>query len=361
MVFVPYEFGSSLFQYIYPHIRLLGSLFLVGAAMTLVALMYPAWPAFVGWVGRAFLLVAFAIYWWVVSVLPVSPTGTILYLFLMVLFVMERRTLRRGQGLLLVFISSVTVCFGGLMAWAPQDFQRFAMAPLGPYLRLVGILFFMTGALLVVGLWRKHPLFCRLALGVQGLLFLNMAFAVAARAAWAGMGLYSVLSLACGLLATVRRWPTLSGVRWRLFRGMALASVLPIVGVGAVASYLAQKALEVELRAKAQQAVASETAWLEQTALIASSLLRVQGQDPGFIALVREGNREGMQARVALLENESGLFDAAWLLDDVGDTLVFSGRSVRAKANFAHRAYFQDALKGGAQVLLSRPFLGFLG
>ncbi|RKG85392.1 sensor histidine kinase, partial [Corallococcus sp. CA053C] len=172
---------------------------------------------------------------------------------------------------------------------------------------------------------------------------------------------YSVLSLGCALLVTVHRWPTLSGVRWRLFRGMALASVLPIVGVGAVASYLAQKALEVELRAKARQAVASETAWLEQTALIASSLLRVHGQDPGFIALVREGHREGMQARVALLENPSGLFDAAWLLDDTGDTLVFSGRSNRAKANFAHRAYFQDALKGGAQVLLSRPFLGFSG
>ncbi|RKG93303.1 sensor histidine kinase, partial [Corallococcus sp. CA053C] len=209
MVFVPYEFGAALFQYIYPHIRLLGSVFLVGAAMVLLGLMYPTWPAFVGRVGRAFLLAAFAVYWWAVSVLPVSPTGTILYLFLMGLLVMERRSLRRGQGLLLVFISSVTVCFGGLMAWAPQDFQRFAMAALGPYVRLVGILFFMTGALLVMGLWRKHPLPCRLALGVQGLLFLNMAVAVASRGAWAGMGVYSVLSLGCALLVTVHRWPTL--------------------------------------------------------------------------------------------------------------------------------------------------------
>ncbi|WP_279637856.1 sensor histidine kinase [Corallococcus aberystwythensis] len=357
MVFVPYEFGSSLFQYIYPHVRLLGSLFLVGAGMMLVALMYPAWPAFVGWVGRAFVLAAFAVYWWAVCILPVSPTGTILYLFLMVLLVMEQRTLRRGQGLLLVFLASVALCFGVLMAWAPQDFVRFAMASLGPYMWWAGLLFLLLGTLLTVGLWRRKPLLCRLALGGLALLFLNMTVGVASRRSWAGMGVYSVLTLACALLAGGRQWPVLVGVRWRLFRGMALASVLPIVGVGAMASYLAQEALEAELHGKAQQAVAAETAWLEQTAAMASSLLRVYSRGPGFVALVREGNREGIRERLALLEGESGLFDAAWLLDEAGDTLMPSVRLNRANGNFAHRAYFQEAMKGGGQVQLSRPFI----
>ncbi|MFY0579758.1 hypothetical protein ACN28S_40845 [Cystobacter fuscus] len=54
MVFVPYEFGAAMFQYIYPHIRLLGSLFLVGSAMMLVALMYPAGPpSWEGWAVRS--------------------------------------------------------------------------------------------------------------------------------------------------------------------------------------------------------------------------------------------------------------------------------------------------------------------
>lgn len=357
MVFVPYEFGSVLFQYIYPHIRLLGSLFLVGAALMIIALMYPVWPAFVGWVGRAFVLGAVALYWWAVCVLPVSLTGTSLYLFLMVLFVMERRTLRRGQGLLRAFLSSVALCFGGLMAWAPQDFMRFAMASLGAHVRLIGILFFMMGALLVVGGWRRQALLCRVALGGLGLLFLNMTIGVSSRGSWSGMGVYGVLTLACALLAVVRRWPTLAGVRWRLFRGMALASVLPIVGVGAVASFLAQEALEVELHGNAQQAVAAETAWLAQTAVIASSLLRVYSQDPGFIALVRAGDRDGMRERVARLESQSGLFDAAWLVDASGESLVSSARLKAAGGNLAHRAYFQEAMKGGAQVLLSRPFL----
>ncbi|WP_338262626.1 ATP-binding protein [Corallococcus caeni] len=357
MVFVPYEFGSVLFQFIYPHIRLLGSGFLVGAGMMLVALMYPAWPAFVGRVGRAFMLAALAVYWWRVCVLSVGLTGTVLYLLLMALFVTERLTLRRGQGLLLVFLSSVALGFGALMIWAPQDFVRFGLAAMGPYGRWVGGLFVLLGLLLVVALWRRKPLQCRLALGGLALLFLNMTVGVASWRSWSGLGAYAVLTLTCALLAGVRRWPSLVGVRWRLFRGMALASVLPIVGVGAVASYLAQKALEAELHGKAQQAVAAEAAWLEQTAAMASSLLRVYSRGPGFVALVREGNREGIRERMALLEGQSGLFDAAWLLDEAGDTLMPSARLDRADGDFAHRACFQDAVEGGAEVRLSRPFV----
>ncbi|MFP2902611.1 sensor histidine kinase, partial [Corallococcus sp. 4LFB] len=357
MVFVPYEFGAVLFQFIYPHIRLLGSVLLVGAGMMLVALMYPAWPAFVGRVGRAFVLAALAVYWWRVCVLSVGPTGTVLYLLLMALFVTERLTLRRGQGLLLVFLSSVALCFGALMVWVPQDFVRFGLAAMGPYVRWVGVLFVLLGTLLAVALWRRKPLPCRLALAGLALLFLNMTAGVASRRSWAGMGVYAVLTLTCALVAGVRRWPALEGSAWRLLRGMALASVVPIVGVGAVASYLAQKALEAELHGKAQQAVAAETAWLEQTAALASSLLRVYSQGPGFLSLVREGNREGIRERLALLEGQSGLFDAAWLLDEAGDTLMPSVRLNRANGNFAHRAYFQDAVKGGAEVRLSRPFV----
>ncbi|WP_147452603.1 hypothetical protein, partial [Corallococcus praedator] len=47
MVFVPYEFGAALFQHIYPSVRPLGSLFLVGSATMLVAMLYPGWHAFV--------------------------------------------------------------------------------------------------------------------------------------------------------------------------------------------------------------------------------------------------------------------------------------------------------------------------
>ncbi|RKH89096.1 sensor histidine kinase, partial [Corallococcus praedator] len=187
-------------------------------------------------------------------------------------------------------------------------------------------------------------------------LFVNMTFALGARASWAGMGVYAVLAVSCLVLLLLRRVPAPAGVRWRLFRGMALASVLPILGLGAVTSTLAQRALEVELREKARQAVAAETAWLDQTATVARSMLRAQSRDAAFVATARAGDREGLRERVDLLENDSGLFDAAWVLDATGETLVASSRLKRS-GNFSDREYFQQAMKGDGEVLLSRPFL----
>ncbi|NOK22717.1 sensor histidine kinase, partial [Corallococcus carmarthensis] len=358
MVFVPYEFGAALFQLIYPYIRPLGSLFLVGSATMLAALLYPTWPPFVGWLGRALFLGAVAFYWWAATVLPRGVTGFVLYPLLAGMLLLEQSRRFQGRGLLSVFIAAVGLSFGGLMVLSPQGFIRFSLLAFGPFVRLMGVLFLLTGALLAVGLWRQRPGWCRVALGGLSAVFLYMTVLLAARASWSGMGMYGVLSLACGALLWLRRLPALTGVRWRLFRGMALASVLPILGVGAVTSYLAQRAIEVELRGKAQQAVAAETAWLEQTATMARSLLRAQSRDPGFVAAVRAGDGASMEERMALLESDASLFDAVWLLDATGETLVSSRRVNRIVGNFAQRDYFQQALKGGDQVLLSRPFLG---
>ncbi|MBE4750336.1 sensor histidine kinase [Corallococcus sp. ZKHCc1 1396] len=361
MVFVPYEFGAALFQHIYTHVRPLGSLFLVGSATMLVALLYPSWPGVVGWAGRALFVGAVSFYWWSTTVLNNSMTGGILYPLMVAALLLERTSRFQGRGLLAVFTAVVALCFGMLMTLSPQVYLRFSLLPVAPLVRLMGVLFLASGSLLAVGLWRRQPGVCRLALAVLGLLFLNMLLALGARASWAGMGVYSVLALACWVLLLMRQMPSPVGVRWRLFRGMALASVLPILGLGAVTSTLAQRALEAELREKALQAVAAETAWLEQTATMARSLLRAQSRDVAFVATARSGDREALRERVDLLENDSGLFDAAWVLDDTGETLVPSTRLDRRTGNFSAREYFQHALKGGDEVLLSRPFLTSAG
>lgn len=359
MVFVPYEFGAALFQFLYPYVRTLGSLFLVGSATMLAAILYPAWPAVVGWLGRALFLGAVAFYWWAVAVLPGGITGFVLYPLLAGLLLMERARRFQGRGLLSVFIAAVALSFGVLMVLSPHGFIRFSLLAFGPFIRGLGALFLGTGVLLSVGLWRGWLGPSRVALAGLCILFLNMALALGSRGSWAGVGVYAVLTVSCAVLTWVRELPVLSGVRWRLFRGMALASVLPILGAGAVASFVAQRAIEAELRSKAQQAVSAETAWLEQTAYMARSLLRAQSRDPGFIAAVRDGNVEGMSERVDLLENDSGLFDAAWLLDSAGNTLVPSTKLNRigANHNYSNREYFQQTLQGDNTVLLSRPFL----
>ncbi|WP_201756026.1 sensor histidine kinase [Corallococcus silvisoli] len=359
MVFVPYEFGAALFQFIYPYVRPLGSLFLVGSATMLAALLFPNWPAFVGWLGRVLFLGAVGFYWWTATVLPGGLTGLVLYPLLAGLLLLEQARRFRGRGLLAVFIAAVALSFGVLMVLSPHGFIRFSLLAFGPFIRGLGALFLGTGVLLSVGLWRGWLGLSRVALAGLCILFLNMALALGSRGSWAGVGVYAVLTVSCAVLTWVRELPVLSGVRWRLFRGMALASVLPILGAGAVASFVAQRAIEAELRSKAQQAVSAETAWLEQTAYMARSLLRAQSRDPGFIAAVRDGNVEGMSERVDLLENDSGLFDAAWLLDSAGNTLVPSTKLNRigANHNYANREYFQQTIQGDNAVLLSRPFL----
>ncbi len=361
MVFVPYEFGASIFQLIYPYVRPLGSLFLVGSATMLAAMLYPTWPPFVGWLGRALFLGAVAFYWWGATVLPRGITGFVLYPLLAGLLLLERTRRFQERGLLSVLIACVALSFGGLMVLIPSSFIRMSLLAFGPFVRLLGGAFLATGALLAVGLWRRHGRACRIALGGLGILFLNMTLALGSRGSWAGMGVYAVLALSCVLLLGMRELPVLSGVRWRLFRGMALASVLPILGLGAVTSYVAQRALEVELRGKAQQAVVAEKAWLEQTASLARALLGAQSRDPAFIAAARTGNLEVLRERVELLEFDSGLFDATWLLDSAGETLVPSVKLNRRTGNFAEREYFQQTLKGGDQVSLSKPFLSRAG
>ncbi|WP_375755210.1 ATP-binding protein [Corallococcus exercitus] len=357
MVFVPYEFGAAIFQLIYPYVRPLGSLFLVGSATMLASLLYPAWPGIVGWGGRALFLGAVAFYWWSANILFLSRTGALFYPLIAATLLLERTARFQGRGLLTVLVASVSLCFGTLMLLSPEGFHRFSLHGAGAGVRPLGAVLLLTGALLSVGLWRRLPGYCRVALGGQSAAFLYMTVVLGARGSWTGVGVYGVLSLACGVLLGMRQVPVLSGVRWRLFRGMALASVLPILGVGAVTSYLAQRALEEELRGKARQAVTAETAWLEQTVTLARSLLRAQSRDAGFIAAVRAGDRQRMRETVELLESEVALFDAAWLLDSAGETLVPSVRLNRIAGNFAQRDYFQDALKGGDEVLLSRPFL----
>ncbi|MFB1484849.1 ATP-binding protein [Corallococcus sp. RDP092CA] len=361
MVFVPYEFGAPLFQLIYPYVRPLGSLFLVGSATMLAAMMYPTWPPFVGWLGRALFLGAVAFYWWGATVMPRGITGFVLYPLLAGLMLLERTHRFRERGLLSVLIACVALSFGGLMVLVPGSVIRMSLLAFGPFVRLLGGAFLVTGTLLAVGLWRGRGRACRIAVGGLSVLFLALTLVLGSRGSWSGMGVYAVLALACLLLLWAREVPVLSGVRWRLFRGMALASVLPILALGAVTSYVAQRALEVELRGKAQHAVVTETAWLEQKTALARALLGAQSRDPAFIAAARTGNLEVLRERVELLEFDSGLFDATWLLDSTGETLVPSVKLNRRTGNFADRDYFQQALKGGDQVLLSKPFLSRAG
>ena len=263
MVYVPYEFGTSIFKIIYPHIRLLGTVFMAGSATMLVALLYPAWPAWIASMGRTLFLGALAVYWWCATILVGGLTGALVYPLLALCLFAEWLPRFRQRGLFPLFLLATAIAFGAFLVVDPQWLGPAFYPVYYRVARPLGLLFFAMGALLALGLWRRDARRARLAVRVLALLFGQLAVVAGVRASWPGLVLYSTVTLGCGLLLFLERTPETSSLGWRLFRGVALASVLPVLALGGLASSFAQRAIERELRDKAQQAVAAEVAWLE--------------------------------------------------------------------------------------------------
>jgi signal transduction histidine kinase len=360
MVYVPYEFGASAFQFIYPHLRLMGTTFLVGSAMMVASMLYPTWPTWVRWLGRLLLLGTLATYWWKASILMRGVTGAILYPLMAAGVVAEALPRWRGKSLFPAFLVMVALAFGGLMVLAPETLGPSLYVQLQPVARPVGLLYLLAGVLLAAGLVLNRLPLARAGIGLVGALFVHMAVALGSTRSWTGVELYLVLATGCLCTLLLRQRPPPSGVRWRLFRGMAIASVLPILTVGALASVLAQNAIERELRDKACQAVAAEVAWLEQTATMAQALLLTHAEDPAFLAAAHARDPIALQSRIELIERQPGPFDAAWMLDSSGELLMPSSRLGGVRANFAQRDYFQHVQNEG-QAYLSRPFINAVG
>ncbi|WP_245919127.1 sensor histidine kinase [Melittangium boletus] len=354
MVYVPYEFGTSIFRLIYPHIRLLGTVFMAGSATMLVALLYPTWPAWVGWIGRTLFLGALAVYWWGVTVLAGGITGALVYPLMVTALIAEALPRWHTRGFFSEFLLTTALAFGGFIVMDPILLGPSFYDVYQPVARLMGVLFLVGGGLLAVGQVRREAKLSRLAVGFLAALFGQMGLVAGWRGSWTGLVLYSVITLGCGFLLFRRQWET-STVGWRLFRGVALASVLPILAVGGLASVVAQRAIERELRDKARQAVAAEVAWLEQTASMARFVLRTQTRDPLLQSVLTRGDKPALRSRLTLLRSQPGPFDAAWVLDDTGQS-VLSTEAGGVVGDFSHRDYFQEGRRED-QVYLSRPFL----
>ena len=358
MMYVPYEFGTSLFQIIYPYTRLLGTAFVAGSATMVVARLYPAWPAWLGLLGRALFLGALLVYWWAATVLTGGLTGALVYPIMMAGLLAESLPRFRGRGFFGLFLVGMALAFGLLMVVAPTRLGPVFYPVLRSATLPVGALYLVLGGTLAAMFARPHPVLIRVSVTGLGLLSLLLAVIAGQGRSLAGMELYGLVTLGCAAMLLLRRLPETSGVGWRLFRGVALASVPPILAVGALASVLAQKAIERELRDKAQQAVAAECAWLEQTASMARYVLLAQARDPLLRAALRTRDLLALRARMELLESQPGPFDSAWILDGAGESLVPSTGFGNRGGNFAYRDYFRQAQAPGATtVYLSRPFL----
>jgi signal transduction histidine kinase len=362
MVFVPYEFGASAFRHVHPHLRLMGASFMVGSAAFLVAQLYPGRPAWLGVAGRTLFLGTLAAYWWRVGVLGGGATGALVYPLMAAGLLVEALPRWRARGFLQPFLAAVAAAFGGNMLLQPRAYGAAMYQSLQGVLQPVGLAYLAAAVLL--GAAQLRPGWARAgrgALVLLGLLFAQMALSLGRARAWTGMELYATLGIACLVeLVGPGRLSRPSGVRWRLLRGIALASVLPLLALGALAAVVSQRAIERELHTEARLAASAEASWLEERLRAARATLRSEGANAVLAREVLAGDAPALAARLARLEAYAGAFDAAWVLDARGETLATSPALAGVSGNFSRRAYFREADRPD-EVVLSEPFMGAVG
>jgi signal transduction histidine kinase len=360
MTYVPWEFGASIFSRIYPHLRLLGCVYLLGGALITTATLYPDWPRWGWWAGRLLLAAGLGVYWWWVSIPVGGVTGKVIYPLMIAGIFAEALPALRGRGLFAPFIAAIGILFGGLMWARPEAYGNLIYARMQHSMQEVGTLYLLGGAVLAWALVRRREGWARAAMGLLGLVCLYVTFAVFSARGWPGVVLYGVLGV-CALLGAGRApLPRFSTLQLRLLRVLAVACVLPLLVLGAVASGIAQRAIQAQVRVNVEQAMDSEVAWLANHLEQARTWLRLVAADAAVAEQLAGRGSHGLDARLDFIEQESGSLDSLWLMNLQGEPVAVSKCMRGVRAHFAKREYFQKALAEPG-IFVTQPFMGVAG
>lgn len=325
MAYVPYEFRVASFRPLYPYTRALGVTYLAGSISLLGALFYPRAPRWLDWGGRVVLAVALTLYWWVLNVRSGSFTGIIIYPPLVVGLLLEAHPSYQRRPVLRVVVALTGALFGVAMLVAPERFPLPVYAHLSPLMPLVGSLFTLSGAGLLLPSGRLHPRLPRVLLGVLAVPYGLLAYALARSASWLGVGIYTVLMLACLAEALAWRPRAPRTVGWKLLRGLAFAGLVPLLALGGLAAFLAQRAIEQQVRDDTQHAAAGEADFLKRYLDDARESLLLLLESPGFRAAFVSHERDRLEPYLRNLPEQARAFDAAVAVDARGEVLASSG------------------------------------
>ena len=361
MTYLPWEFGAGVFRFIYPEIQRLGSAFLVGGALLAASALYPGWPAVVGWIGRAIFLGAVGIFWWNVAILAGGLTGVVVYPLLAAGLLAESTRAFRHRGAFAMMIAAIGVLFGAMMLLRPDAFSSTLYAAWQPFPRGAGALHLVSGVALGWALGRDRRRVARAAAVALALLFGYASFGSLESRAWTGMVLYGVLMMGAGVGALARSLPAASSIRFRLLRAVALAGVIPLLTLGAVASIIAQRAVQAQVRVNAEQATLAEVSWLADRLSAVSAAVRLTAREEMVARWLAQRATAPLESRLNRVEHDSRPLDGVWVLDLAGERVAASSGVQAARGhNFAHREYFQRALAEPG-VFVSRPLVGATG
>jgi signal transduction histidine kinase len=300
-------------------------------------------------VGRGGFIAVTTLYWWVLNVLSGSFTGMLFYPLLFTGMALEAQPSFRRQPLFRLFVALVGTMFGLMMAVSPERFPAAIYAHLAPVIRLTGLVFMVAGVALLLPLTRWQPWLPRAVMGVLALPYALLAWALGRGHFWMGMSVYVILALGCMAEALAWRPHAPRTVGWKLLRGLAFAGLVPLLALGGLASFFAQRAIEAQVRDDTVRAALGEADFLHRYLDDTRESLQLLRDSPGFREAFAQGDPTLLEPYLANLAASERALDAAIAVDAQGHVLATS--SVNKEALGALPSLSEA-------VPVSQPFVG---
>ena len=154
---------------------------------------------------------------------------------------------------------------------------------------VTGGLFTAAGLALLLPLGRWRPWLPRAVMGVLALPYALLAWGLGRGQFWLGMSVYVILTLGCVAEAAAWRPRAPRTVGWKLLRGLAFAGLVPLLALGGVASFLAQRAIEEQVREDTVRTALGEADFVRRYLEDARESLPTAAGLPGFRAALARG------------------------------------------------------------------------
>ncbi|MFL5347758.1 MAG: ATP-binding protein [Hyalangium sp.] len=324
MTYVPYEFRVASFRPLYPYVREMGITYLASSLAMMGALLYPHAPRWLDVLGRAGFILTTTAYWWVLNVLNGSYTGILLYPLLFIGLGLEAMPSFRRRPLFRFFAALIGVGFGPPMIFSPERFPSAIYAHLSPLMEMTGVLFTVAGLALLLPLGRWRPGLPRAVLGVLAGPYALLSWGLGRGQFWMGMSVYVILTLGCVAEAVAWRPRAPRTVGWKLLRGLAFAGLVPLLALGGVASFLAQRAIEEQVREDTVRTALGEADFVRRYLEDAHSSLQLLLDSPGFRQAFADGDPRRLEPYLLNIATRQRAFGAVLAMGAEGTVLASS-------------------------------------
>ncbi|WP_434385532.1 ATP-binding protein [Melittangium boletus] len=360
MTYAPYEFHAAQFRPLYPYVRFMGMAYLVSSIVLMATMLYPPAPRWLDVLGRLGFGAVTALYWWVLNVRTAALTGAILYPLLLTGLALEASPRWRKREVLRGVVALLALAFGVIMLVAHQRFPSVFYAALTPLLVPMGLVFLGCGVgLLAPPLSRRHPGWSRVFFSLLAVDFSLLAWGLGRIGSGPAALIYVILTLACIAAATGFRPRAPRTVGFKLLRGLAFAGVIPLLALGGFAAWLAQGAIERQVRDDTIRAAVGEADFLVRYLDDSRESLQLLLESPGFRSAFASRDRQELELYLRNLPAQARAFDAAIALDKDGQGMAAS-YGKEELGSFAHRDFYAGVLSTNAPYV-SRPYISQLG